>query len=175
MILRVSGNLSIKNNSQSKVYEHLDAKKLNEHFSSLGPNLRSKIPIYDNIHFTDFLTGHHDCKLSEFSEVTTDIIESYIKSLASNKATSDLLPLKIIKSIIPIILPCITHIVNVSLSTGIMPDAAKIAQVTPILKGDGGDQFDFDNYRGISILTLISKCIEHCVNLQTPEYFQSNS
>ena len=43
-----------------------------------------------------------------------------------------------------------------------MPDSAKIAQVTPISKGDGEDKCDFDNYRGISILPIISKCIEHC-------------
>ena len=93
--------------------------------------------IYDNIHYTDFLIGFHECKLSEFSEVINDIIESYIKSLAPNKATTDLLPLKIIKSILHIILPSITHIVNVSLSTMIMPYTNKIAQVTLILKGTG--------------------------------------
>ena len=37
----------------------------------------------------------------------------------------------------PIILPSITHIVNVSLSTGVMPDSGKIAQATPLLKEDG--------------------------------------
>ena len=56
-----------------------------------------------------------------------------------------------------------------------MPDTGKIAQVIPILKGDGGDQCDFDNYRGISILPIISKCIEHCVHLQTNGYFESNN
>ena len=56
-----------------------------------------------------------------------------------------------------------------------MPDSGKIAQVTPILKGDGGDESDFDNYRGISILPIISKCIEHCVHLQTNDYFESNN
>ena len=71
--------------------------------------------------------------------------------------------------------PSITHIVNVSLSTGIMPDSGKIAQATPILKGGDLDPIDFDNYRGISILPIISKCIEYCVNIQTTEYFDINN
>ena len=128
---------SYKNKSQNKVNDELDANKFNNHFCNIGPKLRSKIPIYDNIHFTDFLTGNHECNFSEFSEASNQIIESYVKSLASNKATTDLLPLKIIKSILPIIVPSITHIVNVSLSSGIIPDTGKIAQVTPIFKGDG--------------------------------------
>ena len=173
--IKLAANLSTKSNHQSNSNEYLDATKLNEHFCNIGPTLRSKIPIYDNVHYTDFLTGCHECKLSEFSEVTNDMIESYVKSLASDKAITDLLPLKIIKSILPIIVPSITHIVNVSLSTGIMPDTGKIAQVTPLLKGDGGDQCDFDNYRGISILPIISKCIEHCVHIQTNDYFESNN
>ena len=101
--IKLAANLPTKINPQSNANENLDAKKLNEHFVNIGPNLRSKIPIYDNIHFTDFLTGQPECRLSQFSEVTTNIIESYVKSLASNKAISDLLPLKIIKKIIPII------------------------------------------------------------------------
>ena len=136
--IKLAANLPTKSNSQNKVNDQLDANKFNEHFCNIGPKLRSKIPSYDNIHFTDFLTGNHECSFSEFSEVSNEIIESYVKSLASNKATTDLLPLKIIKSILPIIVPSITHIVNVSLSTGIMPDTGKIAQVTPIFKGDRG-------------------------------------
>ena len=89
--------------------------------------------------------------------------------------TTDLLPLNIIKSILPNILPSITHIVNVSLSAGIMPDGGNIAKATPILKGGDLETSEFDNYRGISILMVISKCIEFCVNLQTTEYFESNS
>ena len=43
------------------------------------------------------------------------------------------------------------------------------------MKGNGGKQCDFDDFRLISILTIISKCIEHCVNLQTNDYFESNN
>ena len=54
-----------------------------------------------------------------------------------------------------------------------MPDFGKIAQVTPIFKEE--DPSDYDNYRPISILPIISKCIEDNVNLQTTDYFESNN
>ena len=171
--IKLAANLPTKSNSQNKSNEHLDANKFNEYFCYIGPKLRSKIPIYDNIHFTDFLTGSHQCKFSAFSEVSNEVIESYIKSLASHKAITDVLPLKIIKNILPIVGPCITHIVNISLSTGIMPDFGKIAQVTPIFKEENPG--DYDNYRPTSILPIISKCIEDSVNLQTTDYFEKNN
>ena len=61
---------------------------------------------------------------------------------------------------------------NLSLSTGKFPDSCKLAVVTPIFKG--GDVNDPNDYRPISILPLVSKCIEHCVNEQLTEYFENN-
>ena len=130
--IKLAANLPTKPSTQDNVDENLDATKLNEQFCNVGPSLRSKIPVYDNIHFTDFLTDNHECKFSNFTEISNDTIESYIKSLPSNKAITDLLPLKIIKNVLPILVPCITHIVNVSLSSGKMPMKGKLADVTPI-------------------------------------------
>ena len=67
---------------------------------------------------------------------------------------------------------CLTHIVNLSLSTGQFPDSCKLAVVSPILKG--GDANDPNDYRPISILPLISKCIENSVNEQLTDFFESN-
>ena len=52
--IKLAANLPTKSNPQSKINEQLDAKKFNEHFCNIGPNLRSKIPIYDNIHLLIF-------------------------------------------------------------------------------------------------------------------------
>ena len=76
------------------------------------------------------------------------------------------------KAIFPIILHSVTHIVNLSLSSGQFPDSCKLAVVSPIFKG--GDVNDPNDYRPISILPLVSKCIEHCVNEQLTDYFESN-
>ncbi len=128
---------------------------------------------YSNINFTDFLPGmSKDCTLAEFCEVSRENVGSYIKSIANSKALFDDIPLKIFKSILPVILDPLTHIVNLSLKTGEIPESCKYARVTPISKG--GDISDVDNYRPISILPLIAKCIEFFVNEQLTSYFEQN-
>ena len=67
----------------------------------------------------------NQCTLSSFTPVSADAIESYIKSLSSNKAITDHIPLKVFKAITPILLPSLTHIVNLSLSSGKFPDIYK--------------------------------------------------
>ena len=84
----------------------------------------------------------------------------------------DEIPLKIFKCILPAILEPLTHIVNLSLKSGQIPESCKYARVTPISKG--GDASELDNYRPISILPLITKCIEFFVNEQLTSYFEEN-
>ena len=55
----------------------------------------------------------------------------------------------------------LTHIINMSLSTGIVPNDLKIAKVIPIFKK--GEQDLVSNYRPISLLTCFSKIFERIV------------
>ena len=173
--IKLAANLPTKTNTQSKVDDNMiNAESLNIHFSEVGPKLNAKVPVYENISFSDFLVSKDkDCTIHSFSEVSSEMINSYVMSLSTNKAITDLLPLRIIKAILPIIIHSITHIVNLSLSTGQFPDSCKLATVTPIFKG--GDPNDPNDYRPISILPIISKCIESSVNEQLSEYFESNN
>ena len=172
--IRLAANLPTKSNKQnSPQYKNIDASSLNEHFCKIGPKLKESIPIYTDISYQDFMTNRqNDCSLSSFVPITSIDIGSYIKSLSSDKAITDNIPLRVFKAITPIILPCLTHIVNLSLSSGKVPDIFKIANVTPIHKGD--DRNDPNNYRPISILPIVSKCIEHCVSKQVTDYFENN-
>ena len=56
----------------------------------------------------------------------------------------------------------LTHIINTSLVTGVVPSKFKIAKVIPIFKAGQCD--DMYNYRPISILPSLSKIMEknHC-------------
>ena len=146
---------------------------MNKHFCEVGPSLNATVPIFKDIDFTDFLpTKNSDSTLSSFNVISSETIKSYVSSLSSNKAITDHLPLRVIKAIFPIIMHSVTHIVNLSLSTGQFPDSCKLAVVSPIFKG--GDANDPNDYRPISILPLVSKCIEYCVNEQLTGYFESN-
>ena len=55
-----------------------------------------------------------------------------------------------------------------------MPKLCKQALVTPIYNSEG-DKQDPENYRPISILPLLGKCIEYFVNQQLTNYVQDNN
>jgi hypothetical protein len=55
----------------------------------------------------------------------------------------------------------LTHIINLSISSGIVPDLIKIARVVPLFKS--GDHRLQQNYRPISILPIFSKFLERVV------------
>ena len=56
-----------------------------------------------------------------------------------------------------IIIP-LTHVLELSLCNGTVPDETKIACVLPIFKG--GDKQLFTNYRPVSVLRFFSKTLE---------------
>ena len=62
---------------------------------------------------------------------------------------------KLVNETIAYIIEPLTHIINLSLKTGIFPDKLKIAKVIPIHKSSDTDQLK--NYRPISLLPAFSK------------------
>lgn len=78
-----------------------------------------------------------------------------------------------IKYIIDLISPCLTHIYNLSLRTGIFPQNMKNAKVTVIYKS--GDKNILGNYRPISILPLFSKGLEKIIHLRLSNFLDKHS
>jgi hypothetical protein len=143
--IKLASNMAPSGNPQSNgERSNLDAPTLNEHFTKVGYCIQSQIKVHENIGYSDFLPPSPEAAdFSEFIPVSETDVENYIKSLASNKAIYDQIPLKIFKAISAAILKPITHIVNLSLSTGVVPSCCKVAKVTPILKS--GDIDDPNN------------------------------
>jgi len=56
------------------------------------------------------------------------------------------------------ITPIVTHLFNISITLGELPDEWKMARVSPIPKS--GNHSDPGNYRSISLLSLLSKLLE---------------
>jgi hypothetical protein len=67
----------------------------------------------------------------------------------------------------------IAHIVNLSLSQGVVPNALKIAQITPVYKA--GDCSCVNNYRPISVLTALSKILEKIVGKRVTSFLDKHS
>ena len=58
-------------------------------------------------------------------------------------------------------MPCV-HIINLSLSTGIVPESMKLAKVVPIFKNSGSES-ETKNYRPVSLLPTLSKVLERII------------
>ena len=71
-----------------------------------------------------------------------------------------------------VITQSITFLVNLSLTTGTVPDEWKQARVVPLYKSGGREVMD--NYRPISILAVISKIAEKAVNVQLQQFLNQH-
>ena len=72
-------------------------------------------------------------------------------------------------------LPVITDIVNLSLSTGVFPDQMKYASVKPLLKKSGLHRNVLKFFRPTSSLSYLSKLIEKVVATQLSNFMDENN
>ena len=86
----------------------------------------------------------------------------FVKNFKNGKSSGydDISP-SIVKSAIVFITKPLAYIFNLSISTGIFPDALKVAKVVPVFKKD--DPHVFSNYRPISLLPCFSKILERLI------------
>ena len=76
-----------------------------------------------------------------------------------NKATGlDGISVRVLKEADTVIVPSLTHIINLFIGSGYLPDKWKISKVLPVHKEN--IKSDPNNYRPISILPIFSKIIE---------------
>jgi hypothetical protein len=102
--------------------------------------------------------------------VTESEVLELIRSLPSHVATGlDGLSSHLLKIIAPAIAPSLTKIFNCSLINGTVPTELKLARVTPIHKQ--GIKANPDNYRSISVLSVLSKILEKHVCKHLMAYF----
>ncbi len=93
--------------------------------------------------------------------VASDVLTSTKKLKPKLSSGHDNISNKLMKETIDNILEPITHIINQSISTGIVPDAMKIAKIIPIHKSS--DTSLLKNYRPVSLLPAFSKLLERIV------------
>ena len=100
-------------------------------------------------------------------------VERELKSLKRRKAAGcDNLPPGILKDAAYALSSPLTHLINLSLTTGLVPNKWKIAKVTPIHKK--GNTNDYNNYRPISVLNTCSKILERAVHKQLIDHLEMN-
>ena len=87
----------------------------------------------------------------------------------------DPIPTRLLKSCIDPLLPPVTKLINLLLSSGTFPPAFKFAHVTPLLKKPSLGKEDFKNYRPVSNLSFISKLIEKVAASQIGSFLESSN
>ena len=173
-----SKNIGLKIDNEMCFDKVKVAEQFNNFFTTVASSLVNKLPqgtgTFGDAHVSSFYQGKGVTPNAFcLKEVNVDNINIILNSMSANKATGldDLSP-RFVKDGARVIAPMITHIVNMSIRQGIIPDDLKRARVIPIHKK--GRRTDPSMYRPISILSTISKVIEKVIHDQVFTYLKTN-
>ena len=147
------------------------AEGFNKFYSCVGSKLADKIKNQNSTNGADFNHKSFVKKSTNnfhFQEVSSEKILKIVNSL-KNKSSSgtDNISNVLLKVIAPYLMKPLYKLLNRSLETGSFPDELKVAIIIPLYKGrESGSQFEYTNYRPISLLPSISKVLEKMVDYQ---------
>ena len=101
--------------------------------------------------------------LDSFNGTNEAEVSQTIRSMATKSCGLDPLPTWLLKECLSVLLPFITKVVNLSLSSGSFPVELKQALVCPLLKKPTLEKDEYKNHRPVSNLPFLSKIIERVV------------
>ena len=157
----------------------LVAEKFNSFYVSVAEKLVQKLPSIVSSFGESFVFDFYRSKglkpnCFTFSIVTEFKVLKYLNRLSPNKATGlDGIPSRFLRDSAPIIAGPLSHIINLSIIQGVVPNDLKNARVVPLFKKN--DKTDVGNYRPVSILSTVSKIFERVIYDQLEEYLVSNN
>jgi len=100
---------------------------------------------------------------SSLAPITVDEVSKLLSQSPDTNCDLDPIPTSLLKQCSSVLVPTITKIINLSLSSGIFPDQFKHCSVHPHLKKSSLDKENLTNYRPISHLSFLSKLAERAV------------
>ena len=90
-----------------------------------------------------------------FFPIGTEKVKNIIMALKPKTSCGhDSISPKLLKKLCSGFIEPFVHIINLSISSGIVPDAMKVAKVVPIFKNSGPDTA-MKNYRPVSLLPVL--------------------
>ena len=127
----------------------------NEHFSTIGPRLAREIPSTSDEVSTYLNNFPENFNKFSFRPTTNSIVFTHLNRLSKTKSTGlDNISADIISG-------PLCDLFNKCLMSGIFPDDWKCARVIPLFKQ--GESFDLNNYRPISVISVVAKVFERIV------------
>ena len=149
----IVGNEIITENSQI-------TNKMNEYFCKVGETLSESLP-KSNIDFKSYLPRPVNESIF-FDPIHKNEILNIINNLNIKKGPGeDSISPRLIYDVAAEIAAPLEYLFNFSLSSGVVPDRLKIANVIPIYKK--GSKFTPSNYRPISLLNIFNKVLEKII------------
>lgn len=157
------------------------ANYFNTFFTNVAASLVEKLPkatqIYDfssNIFRKFYQMVSQNNLYFELSPVSEDYVLKELTGLNPSKSTGlDGIPSRFLRDGASVLSKPVTYMVNLSITSGIVPDDMKIARVCPIFKKNS--RLDVGNYRPVSILVVVSKILEKSVYSQLEKYLVRNN
>ena len=128
-----------------------------KYFTNIGPNLASKIPVSEKSH-NSFLLPKLVNSIFLDAVNEQEIIEICSTCRSGTAVGYDNISMNLIKESIDKIISPLTCIINLSITSGIVPKQLRIARVITLFKS--GEQNIFTNYRPVSVLLAFSKILE---------------
>ena len=171
---RKKNNASVKElklNENSITNSHELSNAFNDHFSTTGTKLANEVPLVtDGSSYADYIVSSDNKFI--FSPISSSNVFSLLNKLSKSKATGlDNISAKLIRECADLISIPLCNIFNNSLSSGLFPDDWKCARVTPLFKQ--GERTDVNNYRPISVISIIAKVFERIVYDQLCSFLAS--
>lgn len=159
--------------------ENSTATIFNNFFGGVGLDLKNKITPLDcteSDNLKDVKAVTPDIVRPNFTLRPTNDVEvlAIVKKLQNHKASGiPNVSTYLLKECFKATIHQVVHLINLSISTGRVPDDWKHAVITPVHKS--GSARTPDNFRPISILPITAKILEKCVHRQLVDYLENYS
>ena len=113
-----------------------------------------------------YMNVQKSCHNFELCNATLETIKRILACLDSSKAPGlDGISSKFLKNGPDVLAVPLFNLVNLSIKQSLFHDQCKISKLKPLFKK--GSRSDPKNYRGISLLPIVSKIIEKTIQIQT--------
>ena len=157
------------------------ANAFNDYFTTIGANLACKFKSDQNVNIDQDIDNNNRDNLSSnvsdnfnFDFISDEYVFNQINKLSNSKSPGlDNIDVKLLKTAAPVICKSLSFICNLSLATSVFPSEWKKAKVVPIFKS--GSKCSVENYRPISVLSIVSKIIERAVHDQVYSFMLNNN
>ena len=178
LLFRTVDKLLQKNTEKRYPFANCDQELANgfaDFFSAKIDNIRNELIVRKD-QLCDSIVVEPECAscFSEFAMVSDKVVLELISGSTIKSCALDPLPASVMQKCYSRLVPVFRRVINLSRSSGTMPNDLKIAMLLPLLKKLNADFEQFTSFRPVSNLKFLSKLVEKAVYVQLNNYLGKN-